>query len=105
MDSANPEMLNMLANPQMMSAMMNMMGGGGAPQGSPMNPPPFNPMMAGLMGSPSPAPAQNLRELYASQLQQMKDMGFINDDKNLQALQSTDGDVNAAVEKLLGQLG
>ena len=39
------------------------------------------------------------------QLQQMHDMGFINREANLAALIATSGNVNAAVERLLNQLG
>lgn len=39
---------------------------------------------------------------YASQLQQLQDMGFSDADANLRALQATGGGVNAAVERLLG---
>jgi ubiquilin len=39
---------------------------------------------------------------YASQLRQLQDMGFGDEAANLRALQSTGGNVNAAVERLLG---
>lgn len=43
---------------------------------------------------------------YQTQLEQLAAMGFVNREANLQALISTYGDINAAVEKLLslGQL-
>ena len=41
---------------------------------------------------------------YASQLQQLRDMGFPNDAANVQALVRTSGNVNGAVERLLGNL-
>ena len=41
---------------------------------------------------------------YASQLSQLHDMGFANDAANVQALVRTSGNVNAAVERLLGSL-
>lgn len=50
-------------------------------------------------------PSQNPRDQYATQLQAMKDMGFINEEANLKALQATGGNVNAAVERLLSILG
>ncbi|CAF1563373.1 unnamed protein product [Adineta ricciae] len=40
---------------------------------------------------------------YAVQLEQLVSMGFTNREANLQALTATMGDVNAAVERLLGQ--
>lgn len=45
------------------------------------------------------APAQR----YAVQIEQLVSMGFTNREANLQALTATMGDVNAAVERLLGQ--
>ena len=48
---------------------------------------------------------QNLRQVYAVQLQSMRDMGFINDEANIAALKETGGNVNAAVERLLNMLG
>jgi ubiquilin len=44
-------------------------------------------------------------ELYRTQLQQLRDMGFINTEANIAALRATGGNVNAAVERLLNQLG
>lgn len=40
---------------------------------------------------------------YQTQLEQLAAMGFVNRDANLQALIATFGDINAAVERLLGQ--
>lgn len=50
-------------------------------------------------------PSQNLREVYSVQLQKMKDMGFINEESNIKALQAASGDVNVAIERLLNMLG
>ncbi|KAK3153193.1 hypothetical protein QOZ80_2BG0169080 [Eleusine coracana subsp. coracana] len=44
-------------------------------------------------------------ELYATQLTQLREMGFIDTAENIQALVATAGNVNAAVERLLGNLG
>ena len=52
-----------------------------------------------------PPPPANPREAYASQLEQMKGMGFYDEAANLQALTATQGNVSAAVERLLGQFG
>ncbi|KAK4319445.1 hypothetical protein Pmani_009622 [Petrolisthes manimaculis] len=45
----------------------------------------------------------NPEQQYASQLDQLAAMGFINREANLQALIATFGDVNAAVERLLAR--
>ena len=44
-------------------------------------------------------------ELYATQLTQLQEMGFIDTSENIQALVATAGNVHAAVERLLGNLG
>ena len=46
-------------------------------------------------------PPANSGQLYASQLQTLTDMGFVETDANLRALVSTGGNVQAAVERLL----
>ena len=46
----------------------------------------------------------NYKELYKEQLAQLKDMGFINEDANIEALKKCDGNVQFAVEKLLSML-
>ncbi|XP_064081111.1 ubiquilin-1-like [Macrobrachium nipponense] len=55
-------------------------------------------MSQALSGSGNP------EQQYASQLEQLSAMGFINREANLQALIATFGDVNAAVERLLARL-
>jgi ubiquilin len=49
-------------------------------------------------GNPEQAP----EERFASQLDQLASMGFVDRQANIQALIATMGDVNAAVERLLG---
>ncbi|XP_074312839.1 ubiquitin domain-containing protein DSK2b-like [Silene latifolia] len=44
-------------------------------------------------------------ELYATQLTQLQEMGFFDTIENIRALQATRGNVHAAVEHLLGNLG
>lgn len=44
-------------------------------------------------------------ELYATQLTQLQEMGFFDTQENLRALIATNGNVHAAVERLLGNLG
>merc|ERR1712079_911831 len=49
-----------------------------------------------------PNPEQPPEERFASQLDQLASMGFVDRQANIQALIATMGDVNAAVERLLG---
>jgi len=60
----------------------------------------FMTQMMGQMraGNPEQAP----EERFASQLDQLASMGFVDRQANIQALIATMGDVNAAVERLLG---
>ncbi|XP_074285936.1 ubiquitin domain-containing protein DSK2a-like [Silene latifolia] len=44
-------------------------------------------------------------ELYATQLTQLQEMGFFDTQENIRALQATRGNVNAAVDRLLANLG
>ena len=75
------------------------------PQQPYFNPFLMNPYMYGGF-NPAPAqPATSPREQYQTQLQQMRDMGFINDDANLNALQMCGGKVQLAVEYLLRLMG
>ena len=52
--------------------------------------------------APAPAPAVDPAARFASQLQQLRDMGFSDDAASLRVLAMTGGNVNAAVERLLG---
>lgn len=70
------------------------MGGMGGMGGFPGMPP-----VAGTTATP---PVQNPEERYAAQLQQLQDMGFSDRAANIRALQATQGNVHAAVERLLG---
>ncbi|KAI4342199.1 hypothetical protein MLD38_026850 [Melastoma candidum] len=71
-----------------MELLMNMFGGLGA-EGF------------GLSNDPDVPP----EELYATQLSQLKEMGFIDTQENIRALRATSGNVHAAVKRLLGDLG
>ncbi|XP_075700024.1 ubiquilin-4 [Rhinoderma darwinii] len=53
-----------------------------------------------LAGGSTPGQTPELR--FQSQLDQLNAMGFINREANLQALIATGGDINAAIERLLG---
>jgi len=66
----------------------------------------LQPLMQNLMtmmqqGTANQAPEQR----YSSEMEQLVAMGFVNREANLQALIATFGDVNAAIERLLGQSG
>ncbi|XP_055803340.1 ubiquitin domain-containing protein DSK2b-like [Solanum dulcamara] len=78
-----------LDNNMGMEMLMNMFGGLGS---------------GGLGGVPnrSNVPPE---ELYATQLAQLQDMGFFDTQENIRALVATAGNVHAAVERLLGNLG
>eukprot|EP00741_Cyanophora_paradoxa_P006092 tig00000983_g5907.t1 len=87
--------------------------GGGAAGGAPLD---MAAMMQGLqglmggmggmggMGASPPPPAGPPEEVYAGQLRQLEDMGFLERDANLAALTATRGNVQAAVDRLLGGL-
>lgn len=86
-ENGNSDMFN-LAN------MLRAMGGfGGSADGR-------------LNGSPnSQLSLEQLEEMYQSQLAQLRDMGFMDRQMCLRALQATGGNVSAAVERLLNQFG
>ncbi|XP_070543254.1 ubiquilin-1-like [Ptychodera flava] len=60
-------------------------------------------MMQTLAGMGQPNQPPEVR--FQVQLEQLNAMGFINREANIQALQATGGDVNAAIERLLGANG
>jgi ubiquilin len=119
----NPEFLRQLTNPETMQQMLNMqslMSGVGRQQttqeqgqtGGATGPP--NNMgldmlmnMFGGLGAGSLAPTSNEppEQLYATQLSQLQEMGFFDPQENIRALVATAGNVHAAVERLLGNLG
>ena len=57
---------------------------------------------SGAMPGVPAAPVGNPEETFASQLTQLSDMGFSNREQNVRALQATRGNVQAAVDRLLG---
>merc|ERR1719187_1779650 len=59
-------------------------------------------LMANMMSGGGNA-GGNPEQQYASQLEQLAAMGFINREANIQALVATFGDVNAAIERLLSR--
>jgi len=94
----------MMQNPEMMQQMQQMMGGGGAEglggAGA------FNPWAAlggaGAMSPPEPQDDRPPEVRYESQLRQLNDMGFYEFERNVQALRRSGGNVQGAVEYLLG---
>lgn len=59
-------------------------------------------LLGGNMPAAAPADNRPPEERYATQLQQLNDMGFYDFDRNIQALRRTGGSVNGAIEYLLG---
>jgi ubiquilin len=115
--SANPLLRNMppealqqtmqlMNNPQAMEQMMRMMAGGGAAGGGGVarplggNTAPAN--AAFPFGNFAPPHVANPQEAYASQLQQLRAMGFPNEQANIAALQQSQGNIEFAIERLLG---
>ncbi|KAF2199911.1 hypothetical protein GQ43DRAFT_456830 [Delitschia confertaspora ATCC 74209] len=106
----------MMQNPEMMRQAMQMLnvggGAGASPFGAPPtgtgSPPPHNPfasiLSGGLGGFGTPPPLDNRppEEVYATQLRQLNDMGFFEFDRNVQALRRSGGNVEGAIEFLLG---
>ncbi|KAL2493519.1 Ubiquitin domain-containing protein DSK2b [Forsythia ovata] len=64
----------------------------------------FGGLGAGGLSVPS-NPNVPPEELYATQLSQLQEMGFFDTQENIRALRATSGNVHAAVERLLGNLG
>jgi len=65
-----------------------------------------NPFAGLFSGTPpaAPSPAANTppEERYADQLRQLNDMGFFDFDRNVEALRRSGGNVQGAVNQLLG---
>lgn len=53
----------------------------------------------------APADTRPSREKYATQLVQIKEMGFLDEEVILQMLEKTNGNVNLALENLFSSLG
>lgn len=122
----NPDFLRQLTSPEILQQMLPMQpvqqlgqqtpaaqtpaGNGAAGAGA--RPFDMNSLL-GLFGAlgggvPTTIPEVNtvpLEQLYAAQLSQLQDMGFIDAEANIQALRATGGNVHAAVERLLGNPG
>merc|ERR1719458_1324768 len=77
--------------------------GSAAPAAGQPNQEQFSQFMTQMMGQMRAGnPEQAPEERFASQLDQLASMGFVDRQANIQALIATMGDVNAAVERLLG---
>jgi ubiquilin len=65
----------------------------------------FNPLLFGGGGAPAQADTRPPRERFATQLQQIKEMGFHDEETILQILTQTDGNVNLTMQSLFSSLG
>ncbi|GLT70631.1 hypothetical protein SLA2020_426960 [Shorea laevis] len=123
----NPDLLRQLTNPETMQQMLALQQSlmsrlnqrqstqdgaqtGGTTGGTPNNAAlelmmnMFGGLGAGSLSVPS-NPDVPPEELYATQLSQLQEMGFFDTQENIRALRATAGNVHAAVERLLGNLG
>ncbi|XXG39152.1 hypothetical protein AAC387_Pa01g0187 [Persea americana] len=123
----NPEFLRQMASPEMMQQVLSLQQSllsqlgrqqstqeqgqtGGATAGAPnnmglellMNM--FGGLGAGGLSIPNTSDVPP-EQLYATQLSQLQEMGFFDTQENIRALTATAGNVHAAVERLLGNLG
>ncbi len=130
---SNPEMMRSMMTPENMQRAMGMMGGmggmGGMPPGMMGGMPPgmMGGMPPGMMGGmppgmfmppgmnaggmPSPqvggspsVTAVDPKVKYATELAQIKEMGFSDEAKIVQVLQQTNGNVALALERLFGEM-
>ena len=56
---------------------------------------PRNPMMS------MPSPVINFEDKYKEQLKTLEEMGFTNKTTNLEALKATNGNIEAAIERMM----
>lgn len=94
MTNNNPQLQQMMSNPDLMAQMGNMFGAGGLG-----GMPGFQGAGAAAAGAASNLP---LNERYAAQLSQLENMGFVDREINLRALDWAKGDVNVALNFLIG---
>uniref|UniRef100_A0A7N0T960 Uncharacterized protein n=1 Tax=Kalanchoe fedtschenkoi TaxID=63787 RepID=A0A7N0T960_KALFE len=110
----NPEFLRQLTSPETMQQMMTLQqsllpllnqqqGARGAGQGG--DAAGLETLMSMFSGLAPNTHAVPPEELYATQLGQLQEMGFFDTQENIRALQATSGNVHAAVERLLNNLG
>ncbi|XP_020679900.1 ubiquitin domain-containing protein DSK2b isoform X2 [Dendrobium catenatum] len=112
----NPEFLRQLASPETLQSLSSVLGRQQSNQGQNQTTGAtgntgmeFLMQMFGGLGAGGNlgVPTNNAppEELYATQLAQLQEMGFFDTQENLRALIATSGNVHAAVERLLGNLG
>merc|ERR1712187_663682 len=82
----NPQLLQTMLNPQMLQSVQGGVGNG----------------MIGGGGLANPADTRPPEERFATQVQQLENMGFPDKHSNLQALAQSNGDVNQAINCLIG---
>ncbi|KEG10166.1 ubiquitin-like protein [Trypanosoma grayi] len=101
----NPALLQhtmqLMSNPAFMQQMLQATGGAPPGQNLPFfgqpSTQPMNPLPATGFSQPQGDP----RAIYQSQLQQLREMGFPNEEANLAALQQAQGNLDFAIERLL----
>ncbi|KAJ8335183.1 hypothetical protein SKAU_G00408220 [Synaphobranchus kaupii] len=117
----NPEALSVMTNPRAMQALLQIQQGlqtlqteapglmpSLTPGGLPTTPLPTGvgqqlmQQMLQMFAGGGGASTQTPEVRFQQQLEQLSAMGFINREANLQALIATGGDINAAIERLLG---
>ncbi|KAI5065034.1 hypothetical protein GOP47_0019729 [Adiantum capillus-veneris] len=111
----SPDFLRLMSSPEILQGLGQQQPGaqtpganGAAPVPGGANPFDMNSLLGLFGGLPATRPEVNTvppEQLYAAQLSQLQDMGFINTEANIQALRATGGNVHAAVERLLGNPG
>ncbi|XP_077246838.1 ubiquitin domain-containing protein DSK2b-like isoform X2 [Tasmannia lanceolata] len=120
----NPEFLRQLTSPETMQQVLSLQqsllsqlgrsdqgqtgGGGTGAANNNMGLEFLMNMFGGLGAGGVPLPnTSNVppEQLYATQLSQLQEMGFFDTQENIRALSATAGNVHAAVERLLGNLG
>lgn len=112
--SMPPEIQNLMLQPAMLRMIFQSMANPrNQPAPSPETTtaaPPFQNLLsalqAGGFGAPPHVPHESVSNeppnvRFASQLEQLKEMGFYDEAENIQALLATGGNVNAAIERLL----
>jgi ubiquilin len=96
----SPEFVQALSDPALVQSLLQMPPPAGGP-GSPSPSPGFAPAFSPYLAPASVPPAQVRPEvLYQNQLVQLRDMGFVDGEKNIAALIATGGNLQAAVERL-----
>jgi ubiquilin len=112
--SMPPEIQNLMLQPAMLrmifQSMSNPRNQAAPPPETTTAVPPFQNLLsalqAGGFGAPPHIPQEAVSDeppnvRFASQLEQLKEMGFYDESENIQALLATGGNVNAAIERLL----